>query len=254
MVKKSILLFLLLPAAPILAQTDQLSVVVGPDTVRFMDGGAWENCAARFRIGIMVNGPDVTLTETDTVGPKMRCMCTFDLRAAMTGLAAGTYTATWYRDYRKAFGYGSDALVRIGSVPFEIAGGGGSPALADAEQSPCYNPTEVAELPRGETALEFSAYPNPIDASRQDLILRFDYPAPGPIRIELFNLLGKRMFLLERDYVPSGKQEYRILGSFLPRTGIYFLVVTGDSYRRMLPILCGGQGGGVPSPQGISPE
>ncbi len=243
MVKISYIALLLLSFASLHAQTDRLSVVVRPDTVRFLDSGAWENCAARFRIAAALKGGEVTLTETDTVGPKLFCMCMFDLRASMTGLPAGSYTAHWYRDYRKSYGYAADVVVNIGSVVFEVTGPGGAPAVTAVEQSACDNPTEVGKPPRAESPLTFTAYPNPIDPLRHDLNLRFHSPAPGPVRIELYDILGRRMLRVERDIDPAGNREFRIPGSSLPRGGMYILVVTAGSYRGMLPILCGGRAG-----------
>jgi hypothetical protein len=51
------------------------------------------------------------------------------------------------------------------------------------------------------------------------------------------------MFLQEMDYLPAGVLERKIDGSLLPRTGIYILVVTGDRYRKTLPIFCAATGG-----------
>jgi len=87
-----VLLMVCLSAGLAHSQPDSLFVKFAADTVKIWNVGVTANCASRFMFDIRRSPDTLTIFEVDTIGPLVRCICTFDLCASLTGLHPGTYT------------------------------------------------------------------------------------------------------------------------------------------------------------------
>jgi hypothetical protein len=194
---------MLLFAAQSYAQKETVNVIVTGDTVRIVNVGAWENCAARFAIRIDIAGNTILMTECDTVVQKARCMCTFDVLGQLSGLAAGSYEVTVQRQYLTRYNYPADTTVVIGTARFDILTGGAVVQLMKNGQSPCYNLTDI-ESPTPGSALAFDAFPNP---GAQTTTLRIVTPLPGNVRVDMYDLLGRLQTTITDAYYSAGVHE-----------------------------------------------
>ena len=80
--------------------------------------------------------------------------------------------------------------------------------------------TEPADVPQ--TVTVQPAYPNPFQTITT---LTFALPQPGPVRVEAFDLLGRRVAMLLDRPLPAGEHRVRFDASDQP-PGIYLLRIT----------------------------
>ncbi|MDH7515881.1 MAG: hypothetical protein QHI48_08420 [Bacteroidota bacterium] len=190
------------------------------DTVRIINRGARENCAASFLVTVRVDGMTVRVIECDTSTEKAFCICNFDFEASVGGLAQGQYTAEIYREYRKRSLYPRDTVVLIGTVPFTVASPPGSP-FVHGKASPCY---DVAEVPAG-----FSPAVPPVDVivrpSSRDIVIAFSLESPGRTEILVFDALVRFVRTLFEGDLQEGPHECAVGISLLPSSGTYYIVV-----------------------------
>ncbi len=79
------------------------------------------------------------------------------------------------------------------------------------------------------------AYPNPFNPSTT---ISYSLPRPSDVRIEVYDLLGKRVCLLERGFKPSGEYEVTFEATDLA-SGVYFYTLTAGDFtqtRRMVVV------------------
>jgi uncharacterized membrane protein len=168
---------------------ETVTAIAGPDdTLRVYNDNVNENCASRFAIRVDVAGGVIRVTERDTVKDKMRCMCTYALRAQVAGLAPGSYRVEVYREYLAQYGYAADTTMFIGAADVEWTQPAGSPIATTFWQGPC--------------RIDFREY---IDAVvRGDTVTITDYKASencaSRFAIEL-TLNGMQMVMIQRDTV-----------------------------------------------------
>ncbi|MGB1375149.1 MAG: T9SS type A sorting domain-containing protein, partial [Rhodothermales bacterium] len=88
-------------------------------------------------------------------------------------------------------------------------------------------PTETLELP-GEIAALSPPWPNPFTSTaRMELTL----PQSENVRIEVFDLLGRRVDLIANGWMPAGKSQSIELDGTLWASGVYFVRVSAaDTY------------------------
>ncbi|NNE71320.1 MAG: T9SS type A sorting domain-containing protein [Rhodothermales bacterium] len=101
----------------------------------------------------------------------------------------------------------------------------GSPDLAPSPTSvPGDRPAEFELAP---------VFPNPASGAA---VIRFTVGGPADVRIEAFDLLGRRVESIWRGLAPRGAHEHRWLTTGLP-AGVYFVSVSGPAGVRSTPVI-----------------
>ncbi|MEJ2614645.1 MAG: T9SS type A sorting domain-containing protein [Ignavibacteriaceae bacterium] len=96
------------------------------------------NCASRFSLDIVPSGVDsFTVTEIDTIGPLANCVCNYDIYALLTGLKAGEYTISIYRQELKKYLYPGDTTIFIGELSFTFQDSSETEQSFSFNQSDC---------------------------------------------------------------------------------------------------------------------
>jgi hypothetical protein len=214
--------FLLCFAVNLLAQTESIVIEQRADTVIVTNLAAWENCAAGFKITVVLQGNSVVITETDTVWQKARCMCHFDVSAALSGLAAGTYTVEIYRQYWKQFNYPEDKTALIGTATFDVVQPGASQHFVRTVQSDCYQVSstdDVTTLPDG---IALDVFPNPV---KDDVTVRITCAQSERVTMLIFDESGNEAALPEEKNCRAGLNEFTIPSSLLKHSGMYYCVL-----------------------------
>lgn len=85
----------------------------------------------------------------------------------------------------------------------------------------------VQALPQNSPLLHGN-YPNPFNPSTT---ISFTLPRPGDVRLEVFDLLGKRVRVLERGFKPIGEHEVTFDATGLP-SGVYFYTLTAGDFAQ----------------------
>jgi hypothetical protein len=99
---------------------DSVFVSFRGDTVDIWDVRAEENCDALFAILISQTADSITIRQRDTSRQHTTCECFIDIRATLTGLPAGAYTAVIWRERLSEYGYPFDTVQYVGRVEFHI--------------------------------------------------------------------------------------------------------------------------------------
>jgi len=95
------------------------------------------------------------------------------------------------------------------------------------------NPTGILETLDGGVPSEFSLhqnYPNPFNTST---VITFETESYGPVKLEIFNILGQRVFIEKLEVQSPGSHSFAWggrdhLDNPLP-SGVYFYRVSADS-------------------------
>jgi hypothetical protein len=208
---------------------DSLYVWVAGDSVSIWDVNANENCASLFVSSLTLSHDTLTWVQMDTVGPIARCICNFDMRVSMTGLARGAYVARIFRDRRKEYHYPGDTLMYIGSVVFGVNASAGSFAARAMYQSECTHASavdgNVALVP---AALSLRNYPNPFNPKT---IVHFHLPVDSKVKLGVYDVLGREVAVLLDERKTAGVYTVSFDGTG-HSSGAYFCRVwtepTGD--------------------------
>ncbi len=223
--------------APAHAQ-DSLAAIVYPDSVLIRNIGVDANCASRFSIDItMPAAATITMTETDTAGPLVNCVCTFDLAARLTALAAGSYTVNVYRQFLKIHHYQVDTSIFIGSIGFEIVAPVGGTGGAISHQSNCYHsgPVVVPGSDAGGQGFGLEVnYPNPFNPATT---IRYFIPKQADVLLDVVDAAGKRVAVLVNERKEPGSYAVSFDGKGLAASGMYvYRLRAGDVVitRKML--------------------
>ena len=212
---------LLLAQCGMTAETtgDSLFVRIAGDSVSIWDLHAEENCASRFMSSLAISHDTLTWVQTDTIGPLVRCICTYDMVVSMTGLTAGPYIARVFRDRRKEYHYSSDTLECIGAVAFVVTASAGQFAARAFSQSECQGATgvevDVALIP---AQMSLCNYPNPFNPTT---VISCQLPVASKLRLGVYDMLGREVAILANEQKPAGVYNVRFDGAGLS-SGVYF--------------------------------
>lgn len=212
-------------------QKESVTALLGSDdTLRIINVGVQENCASRFAIRVAVTGDVITVTERDTVAEKMRCICTYTLRAQIAGLAPGNYIVEVYREYLTQYGYGSDTTVFIGSVPVVWPHPAGSQITSSAWQSACMN-AGIGDP--AAAAVSLHAYPNP---ARGRSMLFYEVRGPGTVRFVFTDMLGREVEQMTREHLQAESAILACPPALFERGGTYNCVMRAGGIVRCTQI------------------
>ncbi|MBL0175944.1 MAG: hypothetical protein IPP94_11890 [Ignavibacteria bacterium] len=199
-------------------QNDKLSVWTSGDTAIVTDVAGYENCAARFAFEVTSNGNTFRITQRDTVKEKMRCMCRFELTTMLVGYAPGTYTAEVYREYLAKFGYGSDTVVYIGSVTFDLATHTRPMTGITNSQTDCITTRYIDPVDR----FGFTIYPVPV---RGAAYMDFDERWIGRVTVTVYDECGQRVQTAFDGRYDGGRKWLALTDAAFPASGLYHVVV-----------------------------
>ena len=206
------------------SQPDSLFVKFAGDTVKVWNVGVTANCASRFRFDIFQSPDTLTIFEVDTIGPLVRCICTFDLCASLTGLRPGTYAVEVHRRLLKQYHYPRDTTLFIGTTFFTLPVAGLPARSVALYQSPCYHTSaldEPASRPRSFT-LRVN-YPNPFNP---ETIIEYSLSTAGHVLLRVFDVLGHEVITLVDGKKPEGNHTVRLGADQLAGSGVYFYRLT----------------------------
>lgn len=195
---------------------DSLVVEVVGDTVTIWNLNACANCGSVFDITAALVADTVYVVQRDTSTQWAHCLCPFNLRASVTGLRAGRYTAAVYRDFRLMLPTTDVAFV--GAVQFEYNPVGSPPFFSRGFQSECLSSSAPQASP--ERPLRFSLlpnYPNPFNPSTS---IRYEIPSACDVRLTVVDLIGRDVAILVDGRQDPGTHEARFDGSNLA-SGVY---------------------------------
>jgi hypothetical protein len=232
-----ILLATLVSSGTAFAQSiDSLYTNVRHDSVDIWDVRAYQNCAARYAITMTTSNDTVYLVQTDTIATKVYCTCFFNLRATVVGLLSGSYVAIVHRAQFKTYGYPTDTLIFIGSVPFSIVNTSVLPFFSFVSYQSACNPSAVpvvANKPPAEFALHQN-FPNPFNPST---LITYDVTSAEHVRIDVFDVSGRQISVLVDATRSPGT--YSITFDAPPHlsSGVYYCRLTAGSFSQTLPML-----------------
>lgn len=72
-----------------------------------------------------------------------------------------------------------------------------------------------------------SAYPNPVQASAH---IGFELPAPAPVKLSVFDVLGREVAVLVDEVLPAGRHELTVDTEGWP-AGVYFYTLQSGAFR-----------------------
>ncbi len=202
------------------AQHDSVFVVISGDTTTIWNVNVVGNCASRFKCSVFISGgDDITLTETDTVGPVDRCLCSYDLSAVLTGLGAGHYRVDIFRQYLLAYGYPKDTTLYIGTTSFDLGSSGILVYSQQFQQSVCKGALGVED---GEgTPAQFILRQNFPEPFNPTTTIQFSLPKSSFVTLKVYNVLGQliRTLVNERRAPGTYNVQFDVLN--IP-SGVYY--------------------------------
>lgn len=206
---------------------DSVFVRFRGDTTEIWNSDVTANCASRFSVSVEALPSGFLIIETDTSQKKMTCTCSYDLRVDMANMAPGHYFASVKREFLIRYGYGTDTLVHIGRVEFDVISLTGTSFWASGLQGACKPEVSVPGV--SETIpSRFSMsqnYPNPFNPSTT---IRYGLPHKSVVRLAVYNTLGQQVAVLVQGEEESGFHEVAFDASRLS-SGIYlYRLTTGD--------------------------
>jgi Secretion system C-terminal sorting domain len=202
------------------AQQDSVFAAVSEDSVTIWNTGLEENCASRFTFSIvMLDSNVIIVTETDTVGPLVRCMCIYDLSLTLVGLGIGHYMVDVNRSYLVQYHYSKDTTIPIGSTSFDIHHVK-SPAYSyQFHQSNCGGFDAVLK-PR-DTPAQFSLgfnYPNPFNPTTT---IQYSTTSNSYVKLRVYDILGRQVATLVDGVEYAGEHTVQWNAGSRP-SGVYF--------------------------------
>ena len=214
-------------------QNDKLSVWTSGDTAIVTDFAGQENCAARFAFEVTENGNTFRIVQRDTVKEKFRCLCRFELTTTLVGYAPGTYTAEVYREYLVKFGYGSDTVVYIGAVTFDLATHTRPMTGITNSQTDCM-PTDYRIDPVDRFG--FTIYPVPVHGAAY---MDFDERWIGGVTVTVYNECGQKTLTAFDGRYDGGRKWLALTDAAFPTSGMYHIVVETPIgiVSKMVPVL-----------------
>jgi hypothetical protein len=203
------------------SQQDSVFTTTAGDSLIIWDTNARENCASRFKFSILwLDSNEISLTETDTIGPMAECICTYNLSAILIGLGPGFYSADVHRAYLARYGYSQDTTINIGTTSFTIGNSKASNYSQQFYQSDCLFHTTVVEkvsTPEGFT-LDCN-FPNPFNPTT---VIQYSIPHASMVTLKVLDLLGREVTTLVNKWQEPGAYKTTFDGDKMYRSGVYF--------------------------------
>jgi hypothetical protein len=205
---------------------DSLYVIAHNDTATIWHKNAESNCASKFAFVVTVNHDTIVIVERDTVGPRAKCTCLFDLNVMIVNLL-GNFTAMVYRQQLKIYGYSNDTTYFIGSTNFSISTNLLPYFSIRGFQSECTGVPVTVEQ-KSVSPPEISRvinHPNPFNSSTN---FRFIVSSSQFVTLKIFDLLGRGVATLINGELNPGEHSVQWNAANFP-SGIYFYRMTvGD--------------------------
>lgn len=231
-----VLCFITLGVATSKGAEDSVYVTANDDYVTVWNTGVQANCASLFLMATRLSNDTLYVDETDTTTVRARCACTFDLSVSTSGIPSGAYVAVVQRIFRKEYAYPVDTIALIGSAPFVVGAAAVEPLPPTQYQSTCYHVLEVsgpAPLPGGFTLQQ--NYPNPFNP---ETTIRYVLPAASHVDLVVYDLLGRKVSVLENETMEAGPHEVRFAAASLAAgVYVYRIIAGGNSAARMMHLL-----------------
>ncbi|MCC6397299.1 MAG: T9SS type A sorting domain-containing protein [Bacteroidetes bacterium] len=206
---------------------DSVYVTANGDYVTVWNTGVHANCASLFLMATRLSHDTLYVDETDTTTVRARCACTFDLSVSTSGIPFGAYVAVVQRIFRKEYAYPVDTIAQIGSAPFAVGVAAVEPLPRTQYQSTCYHVLDVSDqapLPGG-FALQQN-YPNPFNP---ETTIRYVLPAAVHVDLVVYDLLGRKVSVLESRTIEAGPHEVRFSAVSLA-AGVYVYRIGAGEY------------------------
>ena len=226
-VMRLLILFILLISG-LFAQNDSVYVEIKGDTAIFWHKNAECQCAAKYQFAINLTDTVITITEEDTSTQYADCICNYSFSITAGPFTPGKYTAVFNQNC-------SGFQAFIGNCSFEIPVS--SNRIDDANtdtlqilasyNSGCYDILNTGDdvIVTDRFAL-YQNFPNPFNANTS---IPVTVDKTQHARVEIYNILGKRVAILFHGEMETGKNHYiNFNASFLP-SGIYFCRFSGES-------------------------
>jgi hypothetical protein len=206
---------------------DSLCVIAHGDTATIWHKNTESNCASKFAFVVTVNLDTIVIVERDTVGPRAKCTCLFDLNVTVVNLS-GNFVAMVYRQQLKIYDYPIDTLYFVGSVTFSMSSPNLLPYFSiTGFQSECNNVPVTVER-KSVSPPEISRlinHPNPFNAATN---FRFIVPTSQFVTLKISDLLGRGVATLINGELNPGEHSVQWNAANFP-SGIYFYRMTvGD--------------------------
>jgi hypothetical protein len=228
-IMRQITIFLLLVAAlPEILPAGSLFTVVHGDTVQVWDVHTVQNCAAQFIMGGRLSHDTLYVVETDTSSRLATCTCTFDLCDIVAGVPPGSYWAVVYRVIMKKPPYTPETTTFVGSVPFTVSIPSSKLLTHTRFQSACLFENVAIDPPDVPTTFGLKQnYPNPFNPTTT---ITFSLPYQEHVRLEIFDVLGRKVASLVDESRMGGHYEVQLAGSALPGSGVYFYHIIAGTF------------------------
>ncbi|MDP3148500.1 MAG: T9SS type A sorting domain-containing protein [Ignavibacteria bacterium] len=223
--------FILLVSNNVIAKNDSVFVKIQADTVQIWNTDVSANCASRFSLSTEITGNSIVVTECDTIGPLVHCLCIFDLHSSLTGLPAGNYSVAVYRQELKKYFYSHDTTIFVDSLTFTLLSSSTLPKEIQSNQSACHTATSIEkEETNPETFLLLSNYPNPFNPST---VISYQLAVGGFVSLKVYDILGNEIATLVNEVQKPGKYAVGFDTANKLSSGIYFSRLTVDGSVRI---------------------
>jgi len=218
------------------AAEDSVYVTVNGDYVSVWNIGVHANCATLFLIATRLSNDTLYVDETDTTTVRARCACTFDLSVSTSGIPFGSYVAVVQRIFRKEYDYPVDTIEQIGSAPFVVGVAAVEPLPQTQYQSLCYHVLDVLDpAPVPDVFALEQNYPNPFNP---ETTIRYVLPAASHVDLVVYDLLGRKVSVLESGMIEAGPHEVRFSAAALAAgVYVYRIIAGGNSAARMMHLV-----------------
>jgi len=203
------------------AKNDSVFVKIQSDTVQIWNTDVSANCASRFSLKAEIIENRIVVTECDTLGPLANCFCIYDLHASLTGLTAGKYSVTVYRQEFKKYFYDQDTTIFIDSLEFTLANSSSLPKGVASNQSACHTAASIdKEETNPEKFLLRSNFPNPFNPSTT---ICYELTVSGFVTLKVFDVLGNEVATLVNEEQEAGTHIYVLeMGNYELSGGVYY--------------------------------
>lgn len=225
------LLLLVVAYGSAYAGFDSLYVIAHGDTATIWHKNTESNCASKFAFVVTVNLDTIVIVERDTVGPRAKCTCLFDLNVTVVNLF-GNFVAMVYRQQLKIYDYSKDTIYFVGSTSFSMSSPNMLPYFViSGFQSECNGVPVTVE--RKETSQPFITrlvnYPNPFNAVT---VISYQLRVKSFTTVTVLDLLGREVAILMNEEQPAGSYSVRWNATNFP-SGVYFYHLNAGSERQV---------------------
>jgi hypothetical protein len=140
--------------------------------------------------------------------------------------------------YWLPYGCGLNSVVEIGVGDYIAAGsrsvnGDSTGSNVEVIRFSEYTGVPQVDTPQPQTFKLYPAYPNPFNSIAK---ISYELPVPGPVQIEIYNLLGQRVSTLQNKMVEAGRHEITWNAGDLP-SGIYFIRMVANNFGKVMKVV-----------------